>query len=112
MIAANDTINPQSPMSAVLEVFPSAQRALFRKYHIGGCSSCGFQPTETLADLCARNGNLEVPEVISHIEQSHQADLQILLEPKQLARWRAENVAMRLLDIRTREEYEAARIDG
>jgi len=31
-----------SPMSAVLENFPGAQRALFRRYHIGGCSSCGF----------------------------------------------------------------------
>jgi hypothetical protein len=29
-------------MSAVLENFPGARRALFRKYHIGGCSSCGF----------------------------------------------------------------------
>ncbi|HAO79563.1 MAG TPA: molybdopterin-synthase sulfurylase, partial [Verrucomicrobia subdivision 3 bacterium] len=25
-------------MSAVLENFPGAQRALFRRYHIGGCS--------------------------------------------------------------------------
>jgi rhodanese-related sulfurtransferase len=65
-----------------------------------------------LADLCARNGNLDLGEVINHIEESHQADLQILLEPKQLARWRDENVPMRLLDIRTREEFEAARIDG
>ena len=31
-------------MRDVLEKFPGAQRALFRKYHIGGCSSCGFQP--------------------------------------------------------------------
>jgi hypothetical protein len=33
-------------MSAVLSAYPGAQRALFAKYHIGGCSSCGFQPTE------------------------------------------------------------------
>jgi hypothetical protein len=33
-------INPQSPMSAVLEIFPDARRALFRRHHIGGCSSC------------------------------------------------------------------------
>jgi hypothetical protein len=26
-------ISPQSPMSAVLEHFPGAQRALFRRYH-------------------------------------------------------------------------------
>jgi len=36
-------------MSKVLEAFPGAQRALFRRYHIGGCSSCAFRPDETLA---------------------------------------------------------------
>jgi len=40
-------------MSAVLENFPGAQRALFRRYHIGGCSSCGFSPDETLTDSAA-----------------------------------------------------------
>jgi hypothetical protein len=59
-------------MSAVLEKFPGAQRALFRRYHIGGCSNCGFQPTETLAQVCARNGNLDVAEVLAHIQSSHE----------------------------------------
>jgi rhodanese-related sulfurtransferase len=112
MSAALETrVGPASTMADVLAAYPGAQRALFRKYHIGGCSSCGFQPTESLAALCGRNGGLNVDEVIAHIEQSHHADQQILLDPKQLARWRAENVPMRLLDIRTREEHEAARIE-
>jgi hypothetical protein len=33
-------VNSQSPMREVSEVFPGAQRALFRRYHIGGCN-CG-----------------------------------------------------------------------
>ncbi len=105
-------IGPGSTMADVLAAYPGAQRALFRKYHIGGCSSCGFQPRETLSALCERNGNLNVEEVIAHIELSHHADQQILVDPKQLGRWRAESVPMRLLDIRTREEHEAARIEG
>ncbi|HTG43256.1 MAG TPA: rhodanese-like domain-containing protein [Verrucomicrobiae bacterium] len=105
-VAANST------MAEVLQNYPGAQRALFRKYHIGGCSSCGFQPSETLQELCARNGSLAVAEVLEHIERSHEADLQILLEPKELAAGRSEKRAMRLLDIRTREEFEAVRIDG
>ena len=64
-------ISPQSPMSAVLEHFPGARRALFRRYHIGGCSSCGFQSDETLAQVCERNGGLDVPEVLAHIQSSH-----------------------------------------
>jgi hypothetical protein len=39
MIAA-EPINPGSMMHEVLEIFPGAQRALFRRYHIGGCTSC------------------------------------------------------------------------
>lgn len=99
-------------MQDVLAEFPGAQRALFRRYHIGGCSSCGFQPTETLADLCARNGNLNVAEVISHIQESHAADQKILISATELAEWRKREPALKILDIRTREEHEAARIDG
>ena len=55
-------------MREVLEVFPGAQRALFRRYHIGGCSSCGFQPEETLEQVCRRNGDLKVDEVLDHIK--------------------------------------------
>ena len=99
-------------MADVLKVFPGAQRALFRRYHIGGCSSCGFDQNETLAQVCARNNNLDLDEVIAHIEQSHLTDQQVFLTTQELAEWRAEKVPMRLVDIRTREEFEATHIDG
>ena len=105
-------IGPEASMQEVLQVFPGAQRALFRKYHIGGCSSCGFQPTETLEQLCRRNNNLSVPEVLEHIKTSHEQDAKILLTPLELARLREQNPSLRLLDVRTREEYEAIHIEG
>ncbi len=107
-----ETISPDSPMSAVLEAFPGAQRALFRKYHIGGCASCGFQPTETLAQVCERNGNLDVNEVLEHIRSSHEQDVKILIEPKELAALLKQDSAVKLLDVRSREEFEAVRIEG
>jgi len=112
MTTAEHSISGKSRMAEVLEVFPGAQRALFRKYHIGGCSSCGFQPEETLEEVCARNGNLKIEEMLAHVETSHEADQQIQVSAAELKRWRTENVAMRLLDIRTREEFDAARIEG
>ena len=99
-------------MKQVLEEFPGAQRALFRKYHIGGCSSCGFQPEEKLAELCARNGKLNVEEVMEHIRTSHEADLKMQIAPAELCDWKKRNPALKIVDIRTREEHEAARIDG
>ena len=35
------TINAASTMQEVLAAYPSAQRGLFTRYHIGGCGSCG-----------------------------------------------------------------------
>ena len=67
-------INPQITMRELLEHYPGAQRALFRRYHIGGCASCGFAPEETLAGVCARNEDLDVDEVIEHILVSDAAD--------------------------------------
>jgi hypothetical protein len=60
-------VDPNITMRELLEQFPGAQRALFRRYHIGGCASCGFAPEETLTGVCARNENLDVDEVIEHI---------------------------------------------
>lgn len=112
MICMTELISPDSLMSAVLDAFPGAQRALFRRYHIGGCSSCGFQPTETLAQVCERNGNLDVTEVLAHIRSSHEQDAKILIEPKELVAWRQQDATVRLLDVRSREEFEAVNIEG
>jgi rhodanese-related sulfurtransferase len=107
-----ESIGPETTMQTVLEVFPGAQRALFRRYHIGGCSSCGFQPTESLEQLCRRNNNLNVTEVIEHIRTSHEQDAKMLLSPADLARVREQNPSLRLLDVRTREEFEAVHLPG
>jgi rhodanese-related sulfurtransferase len=99
-------------MRDVLEKFPGAQRALFRRYHIGGCSSCGFSPDETLGGVCARNGGLDVAEVLAHIESSHELDAKILISPAELAEALKQDKSLRLVDVRSREEFEAVRIEG
>ena len=85
MITETDAMDANSPMRDVLEKFPGAQRALFRRYHIGGCSSCGFSPEETLAQVCARNGGLDVAEVLAHIRSSHELDAKDFISPAELA---------------------------
>ncbi|MEY2486076.1 MAG: hypothetical protein QOH39_1724 [Verrucomicrobiota bacterium] len=104
------TIDPNITMRALLEQFPGAQRALFRKYHIGGCSSCGFSPDETLSGVCLRNENLDPNEVVEHIVASDEADRAMQIEPRELADRIARGENVYLLDVRTREEYEAVKI--
>jgi rhodanese-related sulfurtransferase len=106
------TIEPNTTMRELLEHYPGAQRALFRKYHIGGCSSCGFSPEETLAGVCARNENLDVGEAIEHIVSSDIADRALQIEPEELNEVMKKGSPVRLLDVRTREEHEAVKIDG
>ena len=99
-------------MEQVLAAYPGARRALFRKYHLGGCSSCGFAPDETLGQLCARNSNLNVDDVIAHIQASHEADKQLEIAPKEVVERRTRGEKVRLLDLRTREEWDAIHLDG
>jgi nitrogen fixation NifU-like protein len=101
------SIDPQTTMTRVLEIFPGAQRALFRRYHIGGCASCAFEAGETLAALCARN-NLNVSEVIAHIQASHEQDEELQISAAELAGLRKAG-SVHLVDIRSREEFDRRR---
>ena len=104
------SMDPSITMRKLLEEFPGAQRALFRKYHIGGCSSCGFNPDETLAGVCQRNDLLDVEEVIEYIVASESAERAMQIEPRELADRIARGEQVYLLDVRSREEYDAVKI--
>jgi rhodanese-related sulfurtransferase len=106
------TIDPDITMRELLVQFPGAQRALFRKYHIGGCASCGFSPDETLSGVCARNENVDVDEAIEHIQASEEAERALQIEPRELADRIAAGDPVYLLDVRTREEFEAVKLNG
>jgi rhodanese-related sulfurtransferase len=99
-------------MAALLQSYPGAQRALFAKYHIGGCRSCGFQPGETLAEVCARNENIPVEEAVAFIQSSYEADASLQISPTELMAPHERSPNVRLLDVRSREEHEAVAIPG
>ena len=112
MSTALTEIGPHSTMRDVLEAYPAAQRALFKRYHIGGCSSCAFHSEETIAQLCERNGNIPVDELLEHLKTSHEQDEQVQITPRDLSAALQHDKSLKLLDIRTREEWDAVRIDG
>lgn len=53
-------ISAESAMREVLEAYPGARRALFQRYHIGGCSFCGFSPDQTLTEVFANHNVLDL----------------------------------------------------
>ncbi|MEY3896744.1 MAG: hypothetical protein RLZZ214_2264 [Verrucomicrobiota bacterium] len=101
-------LTTDSPMSLILETLPGARRAIFARYHLGGCQSCAFSNEETLAELCARS---EIPadEALEHLLASHVHDSAMWIEPAVAKEKLAD---FRLLDLRTREEHEAVMIQG
>jgi rhodanese-related sulfurtransferase len=110
-MSTTTSIDPSLSMRELLARFPGAQRALFRRYHIGGCSSCGFHAEETLAQLCERNDGLPVAEVIDTIVAAHESDQKMQISPKDAAQLARDGKA-KFVDVRTREEFDAVHIPG
>ena len=111
-LTAPPALSGNTTMGELLQLYPGAQRALFAKYHIGGCQSCGFSPNETVAKLCERNENIPVEEFIAHVQSSHDADVKLQISPLEFAALREANPSLKVLDARTREEHEAVTIEG
>ena len=106
-------INAETTMKQLQELMPGARRALFAKYHIGGCQSCGFDDDETIEEVCERNENLPVNEVIDHLLLSSEHDQKIQISPRDLKdELDKADEEIKLLDIRSREEVEAVKIEG
>src|SRR3954470_20642241 len=112
MPTATTSIHPEITMRDLLVRYPGAQRALFRRYHIGGCASCGFSPDETLAGVCLRNENLDPAEVIEHVIESDAADRAIQIDPVWLAKARKWGEPFQLRGVQTGEEFAAVRRKG
>jgi rhodanese-related sulfurtransferase len=103
-------ITPDMTMERILEIAPAAQRALFQRYHVGGCSSCGFQPTDTLAQVCKERNILDVKEVIETITRAHELDQKVEVEPSTVKAWLDAGMDFSFIDVRTPEELAIARI--
>ena len=98
-------------MGDILSLVPAAQRALFQRYHVGGCSKCGFELTDTLQKVCTDHNLLDVQDVIGTIQRAHEVDQKMLLTPDMTARELSDG-GLRLIDVRTREEWDLVRIEG
>lgn len=123
-------IRSETTMGEILGAYPSAKLELFRRYHVGGCTACGYQLADTLEQVC-REHNISDPleQVIKYIRNSRdvEAKLQILptvlvtsipssrvTEPSQTVNLSSDDLnqalnggpTWRLVDVRSPEEWE------
>jgi rhodanese-related sulfurtransferase len=106
-------IGPDSTMEEILHAYPSAKVGLFQRYHIGGCASCGYQPTDTLAEVCRTHNIVDsLDAVIACIRQSQEVEAKLHIQPTEVAAALKQGEKLRLLDVRSPQEWEAAHIQG
>ena len=105
-------ITSDSTMREVLEVYPGAQRALMRRYHIGGCSHCGFAPEDRLADVLTQHNVLNVDQHLEHTQRSHAQGPGLHSRPPALAAALKGRTPPALLDVRSQEERAIVKLDG
>ncbi len=105
-------ISGTSTMQEVLDAFPSARRALFQRYHIGGCSSCGFSPEDTLTEVLSNHNVMDVEGTLDYIRESQKVDDQMQITAVELRDALKSATPPRLIDVRDQWEYEIAHLDG
>jgi rhodanese-related sulfurtransferase len=105
-------INKRSTMQEVLEAYPSSQRALFRQYHIGGCHSCGYEPTEILEDVVAKHNISDINEVLDFILEADRLDQKMRISPEEVSKALKDGNAPKLIDVRSPKEWEMSHIEG
>jgi rhodanese-related sulfurtransferase len=106
------TLNLEMTMAEILERFPGARRALFQRYHIGGCQSCGFSPDDTLRTVLQNHRVDDPQEAVTTILSFDEMDRRLQIPPAEVADLRRGGARLRLVDVRSEEEIELARIDG
>jgi rhodanese-related sulfurtransferase len=98
-------------MQEILAAQPGAQRALFRRYHIGGCQSCGYKADDVLEEVALRHNITNVDEVLDFLESTRQLE-RLEMNPRDVATAVRGANPPRLIDVRTPDEWALAGIEG
>lgn len=99
-------------MNDVLQAYPSAQRALFRRYHIGGCNSCGYQPEEVLEEVARKHGIQDADEIVAFLQSADETDRRIQTTVAEVAAALRGPNPPKLLDVRSPDEWQLAHLPG
>lgn len=99
-------------MQEILDAYPSAKRALFQRYHVGGCSSCGYAPTDKLEDVLKSHNVLDIQGAIEFIKESAEQDDKIQASVQEVFDAAKNENGMKLIDVREPFEREIAKIES
>ena len=106
-------IVPTTTMEEILRAYPSAQVGLFQRYHVGGCDSCSYLPTQTLEEV-RKNFNIQdsLDEISNVIRGSAEVFESLHISARELTAARDAGEQLTLVDARTRAEYDSGNPAG
>ena len=100
-------------MGEIHQAYPSAKVGLFQRYHIGGCDSCGYKPTETLEQVrhnfAIQDSLVEIGNVIRGSAEVFES---LHISARELTAARDAGEQLTLVDARTRAEYDSGNPAG
>jgi rhodanese-related sulfurtransferase len=111
-MSTTPSITKRSTMNDVLQAYPSAQRALFRRYHIGGCNSCGYQPEDVLEEVARKHGIQDADEIVAFLQDADETDRRIQTTVAEVAAALRGPNPPKLLDVRSPDEWQIAHLPG
>ena len=104
-------ITPKLTMGELLQLYPGAQRVLFARWHVGGCSSCGFSPEQTLEQVLGSKGVTDLEGAAQELRAARELERRLLLPPSELAKT-LKNGGVKPVDLRPEAERRIAVIEG
>lgn len=105
------SITLDTKMGDILQAYPAAKVGLFQKYHIGGCKACGYEATDTLADVCkAQKITDSLENIVAAIEASAPIEAGLHISQEELAAALDRGDPVRLLDVRFPIDFDIARL--
>lgn len=107
------TITLDTTMAEILTAYPAAKVGLFHRYHIGGCSACGYAPGETLGAVRERNGITDsLEQIVECVRNSAAVEARLHTGVDDVAAALGRGDELHLIDARSPGEYDAGHLSG
>ncbi|MEZ5965644.1 MAG: rhodanese-like domain-containing protein [Planctomycetota bacterium] len=106
------TLHLDTSIAEIMDRYPGACRALFQRFPLAGSPSGKLAPTDSLRTLLHAQQVRDVDATLAALLEAEAAHRRVHVSPKEVADMQREQVAMRLIDVRTEYEWEIARIGG
>ena len=114
MTARRNQFNPTNPpMNATCwKFFPARSGRCSAGITSAGAAVAGSARTKRWRRSARATAISTVAEVLAHIQSSHEQDAKVLISPTELAELLQQDQSVKLVDVRSREEFEAVHIAG